>query len=121
MNDQLSLDEIRRYQRHFTLPEVGEDGQKRLKKSSVLIAGAGGLGSPAAMYLAAAGVGRLGIVDFDSVDESNLQRQILHGQSDIGKHKLASAEKTLKEINPFIELELYRDRITAFRACRVHR
>ncbi|OVE78041.1 molybdenum cofactor biosynthesis protein MoeB [bacterium F16] len=113
MSAQLSTEEIRRYQRHVTLPEVGEAGQLRLKQSSILVVGAGGLGSPAAMYLAAAGVGRLGLGDFDTVDESNLHRQILHGQADVGRHKLSSAEQTLKEINPYVELELYRDRLTA--------
>jgi molybdopterin converting factor small subunit len=87
----LSADEIKRYSRHLIMPEVGVDGQKKLKAGSVLCIGAGGLGSPAAMYLAAAGVGRIGIVDFDVVDFSNLQRQLLHGTSDVGRSKLASA------------------------------
>ena len=85
----LSADEVKRYSRHLIMPEVGVDGQRRLKAASVLCIGAGGLGSPAALYLAAAGVGRLGIVDFDAVDFSNLQRQILHGTQDVGRPKLA--------------------------------
>ena len=84
---ELTVDEIRRYSRHLIIPDVGVTGQKRLKNAKVLCVGAGGLGSPALMYLAAAGVGTLGIVDFDTVDESNLQRQIIHGQSDIGRSK----------------------------------
>ena len=88
---ELSADEIRRYSRHLTLPEVGPDGQRRLKAARVVIVGAGGLGSPLALYLAAAGVGTLGIVDFDVVDESNLQRQVLFGVSDLGRPKLEVA------------------------------
>ena len=102
-----SADEMRRYQRHFTLGEVGLEGQKKLKAASVLVVGAGGLGSPLALYLAAAGIGRIGIVDFDIVDETNLHRQVLHGTSDVGQHKLESARKTLLDINPFIILELH--------------
>src|SRR5215211_2418243 len=97
---QLNNDEIRRYSRHLILPEVGLDGQKKLKGASVLCIGAGGLGSPAALYLAAAGVGRLGLVDFDAVDLSNLQRQILHGTPDVGRAKLQSARTRLNAINP---------------------
>src|SRR5262245_30912694 len=103
----LSQDEIKRYSRHLIMPEVGMDGQQRLKAGSVLCIGAGGLGSPAAMYLAAAGVGRIGIVDFDVVDFSNLQRQIIHGTPDVGRSKLASAKDRLKAINPHIEVETY--------------
>jgi adenylyltransferase/sulfurtransferase len=103
----LTKQEIKRYARHIILPEVRLDGQEKLKNSSVLIIGAGGLGSPVAMYLAAAGVGTLGIVDFDTVDESNLQRQIIHKSSDIGKSKTESAAKTLYDINPHIKLNLY--------------
>src|SRR3712207_4085874 len=88
---ELTVDEIRRYSRHLIIPDVGVAGQKRLKNSKVLCVGAGGLGSPALLYLAAAGVGTLGIIDFDTVDESNLQRQIIHGQSDIGRSKAESA------------------------------
>ncbi len=103
----LTQDEIRRYSRHLILPEVGVDGQRRLKAASVLLVGAGGLGSPVAIYLAAAGVGRLGIVDFDRVEESNLHRQIIHKSSRVGASKLASAAETLAEINPFTHVERY--------------
>jgi adenylyltransferase/sulfurtransferase len=96
----LNNDEIRRYSRHLILPEVGMDGQKRLKAAKVLLVGAGGLGAPTAMYLAAAGVGTLGVVDFDVVDESNLQRQIIHGQSTVGQPKMQSAKARIKDINP---------------------
>src|SRR3954454_9716425 len=97
---QLTNDEIKRYSRHLIMPEVGVDGQRRLKAGRVLCIGAGGLGSPAAMYLAAAGVGTIGIVDFDVVDFSNLQRQIIHGTADVGRSKLASARDRLHDINP---------------------
>jgi molybdopterin/thiamine biosynthesis adenylyltransferase/rhodanese-related sulfurtransferase len=101
---ELSTDEIRRYSRHLIIPDVGVSGQKRLKNARVLCVGAGGLGSPALMYLAAAGVGTLGVVDFDTVDESNLQRQIIHGQSDIGRSKAESAAASIREINPYVEV-----------------
>ena len=101
----LSSEEIRRYSRHLIMPEVGLQGQVKLKNASVLLIGAGGLGSPLALYLAAAGVGRIGIVDFDVVDESNLQRQIIHGTSDVGRPKLESARKRLHEVNPLIAIE----------------
>ncbi len=104
---QLTNEEIKRYSRHLIMPEVGVDGQRRLKAGSVLCVGAGGLGSPAAMYLAAAGVGRIGIVDFDVVDYSNLQRQIIHGTSSIGKTKLESAKARLIDINPHIQIDTY--------------
>ena len=97
---QLNNDEIRRYSRHLILPEVGLAGQKRIKATSVLCIGAGGLGSPIAMYLAAAGIGKLGIVDFDTVDYSNLQRQILHTDADVGRSKAESAKETIRGINP---------------------
>ena len=97
---QLDNDEIRRYSRHLILPEVGMEGQKKLKAAKVLCIGAGGLGSPIAMYLAAAGVGTLGIVDFDTVDFSNLQRQIMHGNKDVGRHKGESGKETIQDINP---------------------
>ncbi len=103
----LSQEEIRRYSRHLIMPEVGIDGQRQLKASSVLCIGAGGLGSPAAMYLAAAGVGRIGIVDFDVVDFSNLQRQLLHGTPDVGRSKLQSAKDRLKALNPHVEIDTY--------------
>jgi adenylyltransferase/sulfurtransferase len=104
---QLTNDEIKRYSRHLIMPEVGVEGQRRLKAGSVLCIGAGGLGSPAAMYLAAAGVGRIGIVDFDVVDYSNLQRQIIHGTSSIGRTKLASAKDRLTDINPHVQVDTY--------------
>ena len=103
----LSNDEIKRYSRHLIMPEVGIDGQRKLKASKVLCIGAGGLGSPAAMYLAAAGIGTLGLVDFDVVDFSNLQRQILHGTPDVGRSKLASAKDRLSALNPEIAIETY--------------
>src|SRR5215204_2062304 len=103
----LSNDEVQRYSRHLIMPEVGVDGQEKLKKGSVLCIGAGGLGSPAALYLAAAGVGTIGIVDFDVVDFSNLQRQVIHGTSDVGRSKLASAKDRLLELNPHIRIETY--------------
>jgi molybdopterin/thiamine biosynthesis adenylyltransferase/rhodanese-related sulfurtransferase len=104
---ELSTDEIRRYSRHLIIPDVGVAGQKRLKNARVLCVGAGGLGSPALMYLAAAGVGTLGIVDFDIVDESNLQRQIIHGQSDIGRSKAESAAASVREINPYVDVVIH--------------
>ena len=103
----LSNDEVKRYSRHLIMPEVGVEGQEKLKKGSVLCIGAGGLGSPAALYLAAAGVGTIGIVDFDVVDYSNLQRQVIHGTSDVGRSKLASAKDRLLELNPHINIETY--------------
>jgi molybdopterin/thiamine biosynthesis adenylyltransferase/rhodanese-related sulfurtransferase len=103
----LSNEEVQRYSRHLIMPEVGVEGQEKLKKGSVLCVGAGGLGSPAALYLAAAGVGTIGIVDFDVVDFSNLQRQVIHGTSDVGRSKLASAKDRLLELNPHITIETY--------------
>ena len=108
----LSPEEIRRYARHLSVPGVGEQGQRRLKASSVLMIGTGGLGSPAALYLAAAGVGRIGLIDPDTVDRSNLQRQILHGESWVGKPKLESAAARLREVNPHVELDLLPVRFT---------
>jgi len=102
--DELSFQEIRRYSRHLIIPDVAMAGQKRLKNAKVLCIGAGGLGSPVAMYLAAAGVGTLGIVDFDVVDETNLQRQVIHGTSDVGRPKLDSAADRIREINPFVNV-----------------
>src|SRR5581483_9276259 len=101
---ELTVDEVKRYSRHLIIPDVGMAGQKRLKNAKVLCVGAGGLGSPALMYLAAAGVGTLGLIDFDVVDESNLQRQIIHGQSDIGRPKTESAASTIREINPLVDV-----------------
>jgi adenylyltransferase/sulfurtransferase len=109
--DELTIDEVRRYSRHLIIPDVGMTGQKRLKNAKVLCVGAGGLGSPALMYLAAAGVGTLGIVEFDVVDESNLQRQIIHGQSDVGRSKAESARDSVKEINPYVQVNLHTDRL----------
>ena len=108
---ELTVDEVRRYSRHLIIPDVGMDGQKRLKNAKVLCVGAGGLGSPALMYLAAAGVGTLGIVEFDTVDESNLQRQIIHGQADIGRSKAESARDSVKEINPYVNVILHETRL----------
>jgi sulfur-carrier protein adenylyltransferase/sulfurtransferase len=107
----LSVDEVKRYSRHLIIPDVGMAGQKRLKNAKVLIVGAGGLGSPALLYLAAAGVGTLGIVDFDTVDESNLQRQIIHGVSDVGKSKAESAKESIAEINPHVNVILHSGRL----------
>jgi len=110
---ELTKDEVERYSRHLIIPEVGMDGQKRLKNAKVLVIGAGGLGSPALLYLAAAGVGTLGIVEFDVVDSSNLQRQIIHGQSDIGRSKAESARDSIKETNPFVEVRIHKTRLEA--------
>jgi adenylyltransferase/sulfurtransferase len=110
---ELNNDEIRRYSRHLILPEVGLAGQKKIKGTSVLCIGAGGLGSPIAMYLAAAGVGELGIVDFDTVDYSNLQRQILHTDADVGRPKAQSAKETIHGINPHCEVVIHNTRITS--------
>jgi sulfur-carrier protein adenylyltransferase/sulfurtransferase len=109
--DGLTVDEVRRYSRHLIIPDVGMSGQKRLKNARVLCVGAGGLGSPALMYLAAAGVGTLGIVEFDTVDESNLQRQIIHGQSDVGRSKAESARDSVREINPYTNVVLHETRL----------
>jgi adenylyltransferase/sulfurtransferase len=109
---ELTVDEVRRYSRHLIIPDVGVQGQKRLKNSKVLVVGAGGLGSPALMYLAAAGVGTLGVIDFDVVDESNLQRQIIHGQSDVGRLKAESAAATIAEINPLVTVVLHSEALS---------
>jgi adenylyltransferase/sulfurtransferase len=109
--ESLTIDEVRRYSRHLIIPDVAMDGQKRLKNAKVLCIGAGGLGSPALMYLAAAGVGTLGIVEFDEVDESNLQRQIIHGQSDIGRSKAESARDSVLEINPLVTVNVHETRL----------
>ncbi len=109
---ELTVDEVRRYSRHLIIPDVGMAGQKRLKNAKVLCVGAGGLGSPALMYLAAAGVGTLGVVDFDIVDESNLQRQIIHGQSDVGRLKAESAAASVREINPYVNVVIHNVALT---------
>ena len=116
---QLSREEIKRYGRHLLMPEVGLEGQKRLKASSVLLIGAGGLGSPAAFYLAAAGVGKIGVVDFDVVDHSNLQRQILYGTADIGRPKLQSAAERIHSINPHVIVELHELRLDSSNALEI--
>ncbi len=108
---QLTREEVARYSRHLIIPDLGVDGQKRLKNARVLVIGAGGLGSPALLYLAAAGVGTIGVVDFDVVDESNLQRQIIHGQSDIGRSKAESARDSIREINPLVDVRLHELRL----------
>jgi molybdopterin/thiamine biosynthesis adenylyltransferase/rhodanese-related sulfurtransferase len=108
---ELTIDEVRRYSRHLIIPDVGMTGQRRLKNARVLVIGAGGLGSPALLYLAAAGVGTLGIAEFDEVDESNLQRQIIHGQSDIGKPKAISAKESLAETNPLVNVVVHNERL----------
>jgi sulfur-carrier protein adenylyltransferase/sulfurtransferase len=118
---QLSPNELARYSRHLILPEVGMDGQKRLKASSVLLIGAGGLGSPLALYLAAAGVGRIGLVDFDLVDLSNLQRQVVHGTPDVGRPKLHSARDRIVAINPEVRVDLYETRLTSANAMEMFR
>ncbi len=109
--DQLSRDEVARYSRHLIIPDLGVDGQKRLKNARVLVIGAGGLGAPALLYLAAAGVGTIGIVDFDVVDESNLQRQIIHGVADVGRSKAQSARDSIVAINPLVEVRLHEFRL----------
>jgi len=108
---ELTVDEVRRYSRHLIIPDVGMTGQKRLKNAKVLVIGAGGLGSPALLYLAAAGVGTIGIAEFDEVDESNLQRQIIHTQSDIGKSKAVSAKESIAEANPYVDVVLHEERL----------
>jgi sulfur-carrier protein adenylyltransferase/sulfurtransferase len=117
--DDLTVEEVRRYSRHLIIPDVGKTGQRRLKNAKVLCVGAGGLGSPALMYLAAAGVGTLGIIDFDVVDESNLQRQIIHGTSDVGKSKAVSAKETIAEINPLVTVNLHEERLDSDNAMRI--
>lgn len=116
---ELSADELGRYSRHLLLSEVGIEGQKKLKAASVLLIGAGGLGSPIAMYLAAAGVGRIGLVDMDVVEASNLQRQIMHGTQDVGRLKIASAQETLHSINPYVCVQTHQERFSAENAMRL--
>src|ERR1043166_8007482 len=116
---ELTNDEVKRYSRHLIMPEVGIDGQRKLKAGSVLCIGAGGLGSPPAMYLAAAGIGRLGMVDFDVVDFSNLQRQILHGTPDVGRPKLDSAKDRLGALNPEIQIDTYETALSSENALKL--
>ncbi|WP_134734516.1 adenylyltransferase/sulfurtransferase MoeZ [Amycolatopsis nivea] len=116
---ELTKEEVARYSRHLIIPDVGVVGQKRLKNAKVLVIGAGGLGSPALLYLAAAGVGTLGIIDFDVVDESNLQRQVIHGQSDLGKLKAASAQESIAEINPLVKVHLHTERLESANALEI--
>ncbi|MCS6871619.1 MAG: ThiF family adenylyltransferase, partial [Anaerolineae bacterium] len=118
---QLSHDEIRRYSRHLIMPEVGIQGQRKLKQASVLLIGTGGLGSPLALYLTAAGVGRIGLVDYDVVDETNLQRQVIHFTSDVGKPKLESAAAKLSDINPYIVIEKHNTPLTSANALEIMR
>ncbi|MDB9495095.1 molybdopterin-synthase adenylyltransferase MoeB [Spirulina major CS-329] len=118
---QLSKDDYERYARHIILPEVGLEGQKRLKAASVLCIGTGGLGSPLLLYLAAAGIGRIGIVDFDVVDHSNLQRQVIHGTSWVGKPKIESAKHRILEINPTCQVDLYNTRLSSENALEIFR
>src|ERR1700734_1020419 len=115
----LSKEEILRYSRHLIMPEVGMDGQLKLKQAKILMVGTGGLGAPLGLYLAAAGVGRIGIVDFDVVDFSNLQRQVLHGTADVGRLKLHSAREKLAAINPEVKLDLYETRLSSANALEV--
>ncbi|MBD2251530.1 molybdopterin-synthase adenylyltransferase MoeB [Nostoc parmelioides] len=118
---QLTKDDYERYSRHLILPEVGVEGQKRLKAASVLCIGTGGLGSPLLLYLAAAGIGRIGIVDFDVVDTSNLQRQVIHGTSWVGKPKIESAKNRIHEINPYCQVDLYETRLSSENALDIIR
>jgi molybdopterin/thiamine biosynthesis adenylyltransferase/rhodanese-related sulfurtransferase len=117
--EELTPEEVRRYSRHLIIPDVAMAGQKRLKNAKVLAVGAGGLGSPTLMYLAAAGVGTLGVVDFDTVDESNLQRQVIHGQSDIGRPKAESARDRILEINPLVNVVLHNERLDSSNVMRI--
>jgi adenylyltransferase/sulfurtransferase len=119
MSAELSHDEILRYSRHLLIPEVGLEGQKKLKASSALVIGTGGLGSPVALYLAAAGIGRIGLVDFDVVDESNLQRQVIHGTATVGRLKVESAKARLQDLNPDIRVEIYNEPFTSENAFRI--
>ena len=121
MLPELSRDEILRYSRHLLIPEVGLEGQRKLKNSSVLIIGTGGLGSPVSLYLAAAGVGRIGLVDYDVVDSSNLQRQVIHGTSTVGKLKVESARAKLLDLNPDIQVDVYNEPYTSENALRIAR
>lgn len=116
---ELSRDEILRYSRHLLIPEVGLDGQKKLKSSAVLVIGTGGLGSPVALYLAAAGIGRIGLVDYDTVDSSNLQRQIIHGTSTVGMLKIESGKQRMRDLNPDIQVDVYNVPFTSENALEI--
>jgi len=118
-HSELTHDEIRRYSRHLIMPEVGIEGQRKLKAASVLLIGTGGLGSPLALYLAAAGIGRIGLVDYDVVDETNLQRQVIHGQDSVGHLKVDSAEARMKQINPYLQVDKYNEPLTSENALRL--
>ncbi|MEB3365969.1 adenylyltransferase/sulfurtransferase MoeZ [Saccharopolyspora mangrovi] len=118
---ELTKEEVARYSRHLIIPDVGMEGQKRLKNAKVLVVGAGGLGSPALLYLAAAGVGTLGIVEFDEVDESNLHRQVIHGQSDLGRPKAESAKDSIAEVNPYVQVNLHQTHLTSDNALDIFR
>src|SRR5512137_544693 len=115
----LTRDEILRYSRHLLIPEVGLEGQRKLKGSSALVIGTGGLGSPVSLYLAAAGVGRIGLVDYDVVDSSNLQRQVIHGSSSVGKLKVESARDRMLDLNPDIQVDVYNEPFTSENAMRI--
>src|ERR1700683_3925450 len=115
----LSKDEVLRYSRHLIMPEVGMEGQLKLKEAKVLLVGAGGLGAPLAMYLTAAGIGRIGMVDFDVVDFTNLQRQVIHGTKDVGKKKIDSAFETMRDINPFVQLDRHETALSSENAFRI--
>ncbi|MCO5206749.1 MAG: ThiF family adenylyltransferase, partial [Anaerolineae bacterium] len=115
----LSQEEVKRYSRHLIMPEVGMAGQKKLKAASVLIVGAGGLGSPLALYLAAAGIGRIGIIDYDTVDHTNLQRQILYTTDDLGKSKIEIARQRIQAANPNVQVDLYNEPLTSANALRL--
>src|SRR6478735_2311172 len=115
----LSKDEILRYSRHLIMPEVGMEGQLKLKNASILLVGTGGLGAPLGMYLAAAGVGRIGLVDYDVVDVTNLHRQIIHGTKDVGRKKLDSAADTIADINPLVKIDKYDVLLTAENAMEI--
>ena len=116
---ELTVDEVRRYSRHLIIPDIGMTGQKRLKNARVLVVGAGGLGSPALLYLAAAGVGTLGVIDFDTVDESNLQRQVIHGQADVGRLKAESARDSIRQINPYVNVVLHTEALDSGNALQI--
>ena len=121
LRSELTPQEVARYSRHLIMPEVASEGQKKLKASRVLLIGAGGLGSPLALYLAAAGVGRIGLVDFDVVDFSNLQRQIIHGTADVGRPKLDSARDSILAINPEVQVDLYQTHLSSANAFDIFR